>query len=621
MKTERSVGMRIDAERLRFGAFSVVMLLGIVYLLAALYQIQVTDTVQYSDAQDAHSFRRVRLPATRGRILDRNGVVLADNKPSYCVALYIEELRKPGGWENTVTHVDTLVDDLSRIVDKPREVDRDDIWAHIKRRRPIPLFAFTGLDDGQMARLAEWPGALPGTDIYVGSERVYPFGDMASHIIGYVGRGQPREVEEPSDAENQEDFNFYLPDLAGREGIEYACDLALGGRGGGHLIRVNAVGYKHEMLPGRPAIPGFDVTLTLDAGLQRAAELALGNNRGSAVVLDCHNGDILAMANSPRYDLSLFVPVLTSETWGRLLKDPAKPLYNRASSGIYPPGSVLKPVVALCALREHVVEPDTLFTCTGAINVGQRIFHCASRYGHGEVSMQRAIAASCNPYFIDIALRMGFEPVLHDEFEALGFGVAPRIGVLAATGLLPSSAWKKERFGDSWRSGDTANFSLGQGFLSTTPLQIAMMTATLAMDGKMLKPRLIRDAGDGDGVEQEPLSAGTMNWPPWALSVVKAGMHDAINTPHGTGRRAAVRGVDAAGKTGTAEYYENHEKKKHAWMIGFAPFDAPRYAIAIVCEDADSGGVTAGAVLRELLIHLFPDASEAAAAEETFELI
>jgi len=619
MKTKRSVGMRVDSERLRFAVFSGMMLFGLVYLVLSLYQIQVTDTAQYSDAQDAHSFRRVRLPATRGRILDRNGVVLADNKPSYCVALYIEELRKPGAWENTVTHVDALVADLARIIDKPREVDRDDIWAHIKRRRPIPLFAFTGLDDAQMARLAEWPGALPGTDIYVGSERIYPFADTASHIIGYVGRGQPREVEEASEVEDHEDFNFYMPDLAGREGIEYACDLALGGRGGGHLIRVNAVGYKHEMLPGRPAVPGLDVMLTLDSGLQRTAEQALGDNRGAAVVLDCENGDILAMANSPRYDLRLFVPVLTSETWNRLLKDPAKPLYNRASSGIYPPGSVLKPVVALCGLRAHIVEPDTRFTCTGSIRVGQRIFHCANRYGHGEIGLQRAIAASCNPYFIDMALQMGFEPVLHDEFAMLGFGTAPRIGVQTASGLLPSSAWKQGRFGDSWRGGDTANFSLGQGFLSTTPLQIAMMTATLAMDGKMLKPRLIRDAGDGNGVQQEPVAAGVMNWPKSALSVVKAGMHDAINAPYGTGRRAAVPGIDAAGKTGTAEYYENSERKKHAWMIAFAPFDAPRYAVAVVCEDADSGGLTAAAVLRELFVYLFPDS--AAAPLETPELI
>lgn len=619
MKTKRSAGMRIDTERLRFAAFSGIMLLGFVYLAVSLYQIQVTDTAQYSDAQDAHSFRRVRLPATRGRILDRNGVVLADNKPSYCVALYIEELRKPGVWENTVTHVDALAADLVRIIDKPREVDRDDIWAHIKRRRPIPLFAFTGLDDAQMARLAEWPGALPGTDIYVGSERIYPFGDTASHIIGYVGRGQPREVEEVSETEEKEDFNFYMPDLAGREGIEYACDLALAGRGGGYLIRVNAVGYKHEMLPGRPAAPGSDVMLTLDVGLQRVAEHALGGNRGAAVVLDCENGDILAMANAPRYDLGLFVPVLTSQAWNQLLKDPAKPLYNRASSGTYPPGSVLKPVIAVCALRERIVEPDTRFTCLGSIRVGQRLFHCASRYGHGEISMQRAIAASCNPYFIDLALRLGVEPMLHDEFAALGFGTAPQIGVQTASGLLPSSAWKRRRYGDSWRGGDTANFSLGQGFLNVTPLQIAIMTAALAMDGRLLKPRLIRDAGDGNGIQDAPLSAGTMNWPASALSVVKAGMYDVIHAPHGTGRRAAVPGIDAAGKTGTAEYYENHERKKHAWMIAFAPFDTPRYAIAVVCEDADSGGLTAAAVLRELFVYLFPD--EAAAALEFSDLI
>jgi len=616
MKVKRSIRTRIDAERLRLGAIGAVMMLALGYLAAALYEIQIRDSERYSDAQDAHSFRRVRLPATRGRILDRSGVVLAENKPSYGVALYIEELRKPGTWSNTVDHVDGWVGALSRIIDKPREVDRAAIWAHIHRRRPIPLFAFTGLDDAQMARLAEWPGALPGTDISVGAERVYPFGDLASHIIGYVGRGQPREVEHPSDTEASEDFNFYLPDLAGREGVEYACDLQLAGRGGGHLIRVNAVGYKHEVLPGRPAEAGTDVWLTLDVSLQRVAEQALAGHRGAAVVLDCRSGDILAMANAPRYDLRQFVPVLGTATWNALLNDPDKPLYNRASSGIYPPGSVFKPVVALAALREGVVDADERLTCTGVIHVGPRAFRCASRYGHGELSMRRAIAVSCNPYFIDIAMRMGYEPALWQDAAALGFGTAPQIGVQTASGLLPSNDWKRRRFGEGWRGGDTANLSLGQGFLSATPLQVAMMTAAIALDGERIQPRLIRDAGDGTGPQTERVSAGRMNWPADALAIVKAGMQDAIQAPHGTGRRAAVPGIDAAGKTGTAEYYEGGVRKKHAWMIAFAPFSAPRYAIAVICEDAEAGGVDAAAVLRPILVQLFPEVDTAAVADE-----
>ncbi len=610
MTTERSAGIRIDAGRLRLGVLSATMLLGFIYLGVSLYTIQVSDSELYSDAQDAYSFRRVRLPATRGRIVDRNGKVLADNKPSYCVALYIEELRKPGAWSNTVDHVDALVESISKIIDKPREVDKEAIWAHITRRRAIPLFAFSGLDDTQMARLAEWPGSLPGNDIYVGSERVYPFGDMASHLIGYVGRGQPREVveEEPDGPEEQEDFNFYLPDLAGREGIEYACDAQLAGKGGGHLIRVNAVGYKHEIIPGKPAVAGKDVVLTIDSGLQRTAELALDGNRGAAVVLDCLNGDILAMANAPRYDLGDFVPVLSSAVWTSLLNDPDKPLYNRASSGVYPPGSVFKPVVALCGLREHVVDENELYDCTGSIIVGGRTFNCSHRYGHGEVDMRRAIAVSCNPYFISLGMKLGYEPKLHDDCVKLGFGTAPQIGVQTASGLLPSNTWKRKRFRESWRGGDTANISMGQGYLGATPLQVAMMTAAIAMDGTLVKPRLIRNAGDGAGNHDEAVVTGKMNWSAHDLQIVKGGMYDVLNEPFGTGRRAAVVGVRSAGKTGTAEYTENYEHKKHAWMIAFVPFDSPKYAIAIVAEDADSGGQTAAAILKKIFLKLYPDA-------------
>ena len=599
------------------------MLFGLLYLAGCLYTIQVRDSRLYSDAQDAYSFRRVRQPAPRGRILDRNGVVLADNEPSYCVALYIEELRQRGAWFNTVNHVDGILDKISGIIDKPRDIDRDAIWAHISRRRPIPLFAFEGLDDAQLARLAEYPGSLPGTDIYVKAKRVYPLGDVAPHIIGYVGSGQPREAD-PADAApaaeasgedtqpEGENYYYNLPDLAGREGIEFACDAELAGRGGGHLIRVNAVGYKHEVIPGKPPVPGRDVVLTLDARLQIAAERALGRNRGAVVVIDCANGDIMAMASAPRYDLGDFVPRISPAKWRALLNDPGKPLYNRASSGVYMPGSVYKPMVALAALRQGVVGGKELYNCTGHVTIGGRTFRCSNRAGHGEIDLRHAIAVSCNPFMIEIAQRMGYEPGLYEDSRMVGFGTAPKIGIPAAAGLLPSSNWKRRTHGDSWRAGDTANISMGQGFISTTPLQVAMMASAIALDGKLIEPRLVRDAGDGMGVRDGLVVRGQMKWPASALAIVKGGMFDAVNKPYGTGRRSAVPGVLSGGKTGTAEYYEGGERKKLAWMVAFAPFDNPRYALAAVAEDSDAGGHTAAGIIRAVMMELFRE--EVAAA-------
>lgn len=609
MKATRTAGARLDAERLRFAALGALMLLGILHLLASLHRIQVEDASLYADAQDATSFRRVRQPATRGRILDRHGEVLAENRPSYCVAFYIEELRQSGPWSNTVNRVDALLDEVSSIVGKPREVDRDAIWNHLHRRRAIPLFAFKGLDARQMARLAEWPGALPGTEIQVQAERFYPRGDLACHLIGYVGAGQPREAAgEEGLSEEDEDYNFYLPDLAGRDGVELACDAELAGRGGGHLIRVNAVGYKHEVIPGRPPVPGRDVVLTIDAELQAVAEAALGDNRGAAVVLDCASGDLLVAAAAPRYDLMEFVPSLPGATWRRLLNDPARPLVNRATSGIYPPGSIFKPVVALTALREGVVDPVALYHCTGSIQVGPRTIRCSHRYGHGDMDMRRAIAVSCNPYFIAMGMKLGFEPRLHDDCATLGFGQAPPIGIPVAAGILPSNAWKRKRMREGWRGGDTANLSIGQGLLAVTPLQAAVMTATIALDGRVPKPRLLRDRGDGAGPQERLELAGRLDWSAKDLAIVKAGMEDVIHAPHGTGKRAAILSVRAAGKTGTAEYYEGGIRKKHAWFVLFAPVERPRYAMAVVAEDSDAGGRTAAGIAHQILAKLFGEA-------------
>lgn len=618
MKSTRTLGGRIDPIGLRLAVLGCVALVGLLYLLVSLHQIQVRDAALYSDAQDATSFRRVRLPATRGRIVDRHGEVLADNRPSYCVAIYIEELRQVGPWSNTVNRVDALLDEVSVIVGKAREVDRDGIWNHLHRRRAIPMFAFKGLDERQMARLAEWPGALPGVEIQVQAQRDYPFGDMACHIIGYVGAGQPREAEGDEDlSEEDEEYNFYLPDLAGRDGIELSCDAVLAGRGGGHLIRVNAVGYKHEVVPGRAPVPGHDVMLTLDARLQRVAEKALGDLRGAVVVLDCTSGDILVSASSPRYDLMSFVPSLSSTRWQQLLKDPATPLVNRAMSGIYPPGSIFKPVVALATLREGVVDPRANYYCTGAIKVGSRTIRCSHRNGHGDMDMRRAIALSCNPYFIAAGMKMGYEPGLYHDCGLMGFGKRFEIGVPTAAGILPSAAWKRRRMREGWRGGDTANISIGQGLLAVTPLQAAVMAAALALDGRVVRPRLIRDRGEGAGIECELEVTGQLDWFKRDLAIVKGGMEDVIHAPYGTGKRAAVEGIRAAGKTGTAEYYSGGVKKKHAWFMLFAPVEKPRYAMTVVAEESDAGGRTAAQIAHHVLAELFGQRPVEPALERT----
>ena len=324
---KRSTGTSALWPRLRLAALGAAMLGALAFLLLRLHDVQVRDRDRYLGEQSEMTLRRVRLPSTRGRILDRNGAVLADNRPRYGAALYLDELRAPGRWSNTVEKVFARAWDLSLVVGRKPELDRDAIWRHLRQRRPIPLVAYRNLSPDELARLAEWPEPLAGVDIVVEQDRVYPFGDLACHVIGYAGRDiNPDRAAPPdtadADAGPGEDgaaaFDYATHELLGREGVEKAFDGVLAGRGGAEVLRIDVLGYKRETYPAADPVQGGDVVLSIDAGLQRAAERALGDRRGAAIVLDARNGQVLALASSPRYDLSRFVPSLSSATWREL---------------------------------------------------------------------------------------------------------------------------------------------------------------------------------------------------------------------------------------------------------------------------------------------------------------
>ena len=611
------------AGRLRLAVLAAAFLCGFGRIVLALHDIQVRDSETYAQAQNDATLRRVRLPATRGRIRDRNGAVLAGNRPRYCVAFYLDELRAPGTWSNTVDRVMAQVRRVGGILGREPDVGRADAWNHLRLRRPIPLVAFQDLSEREMARLAECPEPLAGVDFFVRQDRVYPFGDLACHVVGYVGRdvSKPKSGAVAGDGPGEdgaEEFDFLLPDLVGRSGVEKAFDAALRGRGGAEVLRIDAVGYKREVLPAASPQPGSDVVLTLDAGLQAAAERALGPRAGAVVAIDAENGDVLALASAPRYDLSAFVPSLRAETWKALVDDPARPLLHRALDGAYAPGSVVKPLVALCALGCGALSPDAELPCDGLFSRGGIRIRCSHRYGHGTptLGIVDAIAFSCNPFFIEAGLRVGWETDgggLRDAFEAVGFGARPDLGIPAGAGLLPSGAWKRHRHGVKWLAGDTANVSIGQGFLVATPMQVARLALALANDGTVVAPRLVRDGGDGVA-HGERVVEDVLAWPARDVEIVRRGMIAAVESPGGTARRlAGIEGLQVAAKTGTAEYdtvrtaggVRVRERRKNAWLAGYAPARTPRVAFAVLVEDADSGGSSAAAVARDLLLAAF----------------
>ncbi len=584
--------------RWRLLCIALVMLAGFLTLGFLLHRIQVRHAPLYTGEQRRQSIRRVLLPAPRGRIFDRHGACLADNRPEYCIAVYLEELRRPGRWSNTVNAVDAEIDRMSAVLGIPRQITRADIEQHVYKRLPLPLLAWQGIDARTLARFAENASDTPGFDIHVQAQRHYPHGMLAAHLLGYVGRDRPVMTNEV--------FHYDIMGMRGRAGLEQAADTRLSGTPGGQLITVNVTGYKHSTT-NRAAVAGEDLRLTLDLALQQELERLLSGYRAAGVILDPRNGDVLALASRPAFDPNEMSPSISHEAWRRLQSDTGRPLLNRAISGVYPPGSIFKPVVALAALARGV-SPEATITCTGVYPIGD--IHCWLRAGHGALPMRKALEQSCNPFFCALGVQVGLESI-RDMSLQFGLGTRTGIGIGGELpGLVPSDAWKRRRHRDAWRTGDTANLSIGQGALLVTPLQMAVYAGALANGGRVLRPRLILDPAHPEGECQQRVAL-----PAGDFETVRLGLRDVVHAEHGTGKRAAVAGLAMAGKTGTAEYGMRGQRRKHTWMIAFAPFDAPRVAMAILVEDGDSGGLTAAPIVRQLMQFIFHLAPEGAAPE------
>lgn len=590
------------SEPLRIYVVMGLMMLAFLALAGALWRLQVARGSQFESRVEIQSLRRVRLPGIRGKIYDRNGLCLADNRPTYSLALFLEEIRRPGPWSRTIDRAEEVIDETAALTGLEPSTDRDDIWKHIRLRLPMPLILWRETGTEAMARLVEKGLKTPGVDIFTQATRTYPYSPYTSHLLGYVGRADPAKMKE------DEEFSYYLPDMSGRAGIEKLFDPFLRGEAGGMLVQIDVSGYRHGELARRAPKPGGDLKLTIDMEVQLLAHRALKGYSGAAVVLDPNNGDVLAMVSSPAYDANRFVPYITSEDWQILRDHPEKPLINRAVAGTYPPGSTFKPLVGLAAA---MADPDAIhqvYDCPGAFRVGRRIFRDWNPAGHGELDLQGALKRSANVYFFKTALECGWEPIVK---QARNVGLGEKTGVevdFERPGLVPSAEWKRETGRGGWSDGDTCNLAIGQGYLAVTPLQMAMVTATIANDGLLYRPRLVQAhrLPDAEAYVDEPVRRiGKMPWSAEALHAVREGMHDVVMASDGTGRRARVDGMDFAAKTGTAEYGPKGEGGKHVWMIAFAPFNQPQYAVAILVEDGVSGGSTVGPRMKVLMEGLY----------------
>ncbi|MCB1069106.1 MAG: penicillin-binding protein 2 [Kiritimatiellae bacterium] len=585
---------------LRLCAFLGLIMVALAFLAVSLWNIQVARGARYDDDLARQSIRRVRLPGIRGMITDRNQQVLADNRASYDVALYLEEVRQPGPWTRTIDHVEAIIADLSRILLLEPEVTREDIQNHRLRRLPLPLTLWKDVSESTIARLVEQGSSFPGVDLTVQAVRAYPQHQLACHALGYVGRMDPPKEDEP--------YHYYLPEMEGKAGVERQFDPVLRGEAGGRLLRVDVSGYRRNDLGSRPPARGRDVRLALDLDIQAAAARALGEMPGAVVVLDPNNGDVLALVSSPGYDLNTFIPSISVDAWKALLEDEQTPLLNRAIAGGYPPGSTFKPITALAAFNQGRVPLDRVYSCNGSIQVGNAVFRCGHRSGHGTVGLEKALEGSCNVYFYDLGMDIGIDPIAHMAY-AMGLGAKTGIALDGeVAGLVPDRAWKLRTLNDGWRDGDTCNVSIGQGALVVTPLQMACITAVIANGGTLYRPRIALGTYDAENqhfqaIPPEVLNRVTIDPP--VLRAIREGMRLVVMSPTGTGRNAQVPGVSMAGKTGTAEFGPREARRKHAWMIAYVPFEAPRYAIAMLVDEGLSGGTTVGPRLQALVAALF----------------
>jgi penicillin-binding protein 2 len=577
--------------------------LGLFGLLAGrLYYLQVVSADEYALLADENRINHRLLPPARGRIFDRHGVPLARNIPTYRVLVVREQ----------TADMRATLDALARLIPLPEERIREVLAEAGRRRRFVPILVREGLNWTEVSRIAIHAPELPGVTLDAGLLRNYPTGPIMAHVLGYVAPVAERELTG--------DPLLELPEFrTGKNGIEKVYEQRLRGRAGLSRFEVNALGREIKELYRHDGEPGQDLTLTIDLDLQRYAHQRLSaEESASAVVLDVHSGDVLALVSVPTFDPAGFTNGLSREVWRELTTNPRAPLVNKAIGGQYPPGSTFKMIVALAALEAGIGGPDHEVYCPGSMQLGQHKFHCWKRWGHGTLRLVDALAQSCDVYFYDLARRVGVDAIAK---MARRFGLGSTLEVDLPgerPGLVPDRAWKQATRGVPWQLGETLIVGIGQGYMQATPLQLAVMTARIANGGRAVRPRLLRAPPDpGGGPTPEPVPAVGVS--DWSFRFVREGMFKVVNGERGTARQAALGNPELAlaGKTGTSQVRrisraervtgvrKNEDKpweeRDHALFVAFAPYREPRYALAVVVEHGGSGSQAAAPLARDIM--------------------
>lgn len=555
----------------------------------------------YRSKSEHNRIRLQDISPFRGIIFDRNGEVLVDNRPSYDLYIIPEEVQDKG----------RLLESLNRLIGL--DPGSTGGWLDkVSRGLPFkPVCVKRDISRNELATIETHRFNLPGILIKVKQQRRYISGKLASHLLGYMGeitKQQLRAGEYPNNKSG---------DLIGKSGVEWKWQTVLNGKRGGEQVEVDAAGRIIKVVSRKPPVSGADIYLTIDKNLQVLAEKALSGKKGAIVAMDPRDGEILALASSPPYDPNLFVGGIDKASWENIVSSEDSALQNRALTGLYPPGSVFKIIIALAGLQEGVIDPAEELFCNGTYSLGRSKYRCWKKYGHGKVGFHRALVESCDIYFYKMGRRLGVDRIAS---YAKKFGLGEKTGIDVGrekSGLIPTKEWKLKRWGSPWQAGETVSLSIGQSFILVTPIQMATMISAVFNGGVVHKPQLTKRIGKtrADKVHRSSLKARVrLGIRQGHLELVRKALIGVVNEPRGTGSKARVKDITVAGKTGTAQVvalkkgkgpYDQKEVpfkfRDHAWFVAVAPAEKPKIAIVILIEHGGHGGSTAAPIAKEII--------------------
>lgn len=592
-----------DREWLKKGLGGAALLMVVTFslLLMRMVYLQVVEGVEYRRLSENNCIRIQSVPAARGMIYDRNGVLLVDNRPSFDLKVVLKD-------------AEPLAATLDRLACLTK-ISYDDLNQKVVAARKTsvykPILLKRNISRDQLAVVKSRSFELPGVIVDVEPRRNYIYNQCAAHVIGYLG-----EINE-DELKSGRYPDVRSGDAIGRYGAEKTFENILRGKRGGRQIEVDAKGRLVRILNTVDSIPGKNVYLTIDAALQQKSEQLLEGKAGAVVALSPSTGEVLAMVSTPAFDLNDFIGGISIPKWKALIENPDRPMSNKAIQGEYPPASTYKMVTALAALEEGVVGQHTKFFCPGHYKYGNRVYRCWKKWGHGNMDVLGAIENSCDVYFYRVGEALGVDTLAQYAF---GCGLGKITGIDLANerpGHIPTSAWKKRRYGKAWQGGETLSIAIGQGFNLVTPLQMAVFIAAVGNKGTLYRPRILKSTQVYNEKEAKefmmPEIIGGLPASQTTLGLIRKGMLNVVSGTRGTARRIRIKGIDIAGKTGTAQVFslkkKDRESKKrldyrlrdHAWFVCYAPAEDPVIAVSVIVEHGEHGSTAAAPVAGEVV--------------------